>query len=69
MAVLLVATFPILLLINSPVALLCLSVGMLLLYRDNRDVPLAASAPVPTRRARTGHNRRPYWTRTQKTTA
>jgi hypothetical protein len=46
MAVLLVATFPILLLIHSPVALLCLTVGILLLYRDNREQPLV-SVPIP----------------------
>ena len=47
MAVLLVATFPILLLIHSPVALLCLTVGILLLYRDNRPQPLVT---VPVQR-------------------
>lgn len=37
MAVLLVATFPILLLIDGPVAVLGLTVGIWLLYRDYRD--------------------------------
>ena len=37
MAVLLVATFPILLLINGPVAWAALAVGSLLLYLDNRE--------------------------------
>lgn len=37
MAVLLVAVFPILLLINSPVALGGAAVGILLLYHDNRN--------------------------------
>ena len=46
MAVLLVATFPILLVIHGPVALLCLTVGILLLYRDNREQPLM-SVPIP----------------------
>ena len=40
MAVLLVATFPILLLIDGPVALLGLTVGIWLLYRDYRDQSL-----------------------------
>ena len=61
MAVLLVATFPILLLINSAVALLCLSVGSLLLYRDNRGRPLS-SVPMPRTHG-------PYCTRTQNRTA
>ena len=46
MAVLLVAAFPILLLINSAVALICLSVGSLLLYRDNRERSLTVRVPV-----------------------
>lgn len=47
MAVLLVATFPILLLINSPVAVLGLTVGIWLLYRDHREESLARPGPWP----------------------
>lgn len=46
MAVLLVAAFPILLLMNSAVALVCLSVGSLLLYHDNRERSLPVTVPV-----------------------
>ena len=53
MAVLLVAAFPILLLINSAVALLCLSVGSLLLYRDNRERSLTVGVPVHSTKQRT----------------
>jgi hypothetical protein len=45
MAVLLVATFPILLLINSPAAVLGLTVGIWLLYRDHREESLARPGP------------------------
>ena len=44
MAVLLVATFPILLLMNGPVAFVSLAVGSLLLYLDNR--PVTRNAPA-----------------------
>ena len=45
MAVLLVATFPILLLINSPVAVLGLTVGIWLLYRDHREESIVPPGP------------------------